>query len=163
MSATRTLSQTLKACRAGRALKLAKPYKIFTADPVIIQKSTFQGHVASVSSHEDLMSVMDTLYSNPKIVKATHNMFAFHLKKGGETHYDDDGETGAGQHILRTLTGFDCDDVVVIVSRWYGGVHLGPSRFRVIAQCAADALSQAGYQKKTGEKDAEEEDFEDDR
>ena len=57
---------------------------------------------------------------------------------------DDDGETAAGGRLLRLLVLADARDVVVVVSRWYGGIHLGPARFHVINACAKDALVALG-------------------
>jgi putative IMPACT (imprinted ancient) family translation regulator len=47
-------------------------------------------------------------------------------------------------------------DVVVVVSRWYGGHKLGPRRFALINSAARDALVQGGFvveaEKKTKKK-----------
>lgn len=45
----------------------------------------------------------------------------------------DDGEAGAGQIILDMLQNARLADEVVIVTRWYGGKHLGGDRFRHVA------------------------------
>jgi len=42
----------------------------------------------------------------------------------------------------------DVWDVVVVVTRWYGGVHLGPDRFRIINAAGRDALVRGGFEKK---------------
>lgn len=44
-----------------------------------------------------------------------------------------DGESGAGIGIARVLEGAGCHDLIVVVTRCYGGVHLGGDRFRHIA------------------------------
>ena len=36
-------------------------------------------------------------------------------------------------------------NVMIIVTRWYGGIHLGPDRFKHISNCARDILHQMGY------------------
>ena len=36
-------------------------------------------------------------------------------------------------------------NVVVVVSRWYGGVLLGPSRFGIINNTARQLLEELGY------------------
>lgn len=41
----------------------------------------------------------------------------------------------------------DVWDVVVVVTRWYGGVKLGPDRFRIINAAARDALVKGGFEK----------------
>lgn len=39
----------------------------------------------------------------------------------------------------------DVMNVVVVVSRWFGGVHLGPDRFRHINNATRQVLQQAGF------------------
>ena len=38
----------------------------------------------------------------------------------------------------------DLENVLVVVTRWYGGVLLGPDRFKHINRAARDALTRAG-------------------
>lgn len=38
----------------------------------------------------------------------------------------------------------DVRNIVVVVSRWYGGVHLGPDRFRLINNAARQVIEKAG-------------------
>jgi hypothetical protein len=57
---------------------------------------------------------------------------------------DDDGETAAGSRLLHLMQLMDLWDVMVVVSRWYGGVKLGPRRFAVINAVARDAFVRAG-------------------
>jgi len=56
---------------------------------------------------------------------ATHNCWAW--KIGGQYRSSDDGEPGgtAGRPILAAIEAQDCDRVVVLVIRWYGGIQLG--------------------------------------
>jgi putative IMPACT (imprinted ancient) family translation regulator len=42
---------------------------------------------------------------------------------------DDDGETAAGSRLAHLLQVMEVRDVCVVVSRWYGGIKLGPDRF----------------------------------
>ncbi len=37
------------------------------------------------------------------------------------------------------------ENVLVVVSRWYGGIHLGPDRFKHINQAGRDALEVGGF------------------
>ena len=41
---------------------------------------------------------------------------------------DDDGEDAAGGRLLHLLQILDAKNVLVIVSRWYGGIKLGPGK-----------------------------------
>lgn len=58
---------------------------------------------------------------------------------------DDDGETAAGGRLAHLLQIMDVWNVCVVVSRWYGGVKLGPGRFRFINMAARDALVRGGF------------------
>ncbi len=55
---------------------------------------------------------------------------------------DDDGEDGAGKRLAQLLEMRKEDGVLVMVSRWYGGVHLGPKRFAHITNVARDFLTE---------------------
>ena len=48
-------------------------------------------------------------------------------------------------HLLEVLA---IENVLVVVTRWYGGVHLGPDRFKHINNAARDVLERAGVIKK---------------
>ncbi len=39
----------------------------------------------------------------------------------------------------------DATNVIVVVTRWYGGIHLGPDRFKHINNCARTILEAHGY------------------
>lgn len=81
-----------------------------------------------------------------KFAKATHHSWAAILSDGGPLK-DDDGEAGAGALILKMLEREGLRDHIVVVTRWYGGVHLGGDRFAHIVtstRAALDALRTAG-------------------
>ena len=59
--------------------------------------------------------------------------------------YDDDGESAAGGRLLKLLALVGAENVVVVVSRWYGGVLLGPARFTHINNAARQLLDNCGY------------------
>ncbi|PWY79702.1 PLP-dependent transferase [Aspergillus heteromorphus CBS 117.55] len=63
---------------------------------------------------------------------------------------DDDGETAAGGRLLHLMQLMDVWDVVVVVTRWYGGVLLGPDRFRIINAAGRDALVKGGFVREGG-------------
>ncbi|XP_065161873.1 protein IMPACT-A-like [Atheta coriaria] len=111
--------------------------------PVIMdRKSSFQGHTCDVSSAEDIKNALNTLLENKKISQATHNIYAYIVKQSNGTilqDCDDDGETHAGGRLLHLLQILKVENVMVVVSRWYGGIHLGPDRFRHINNAARQA------------------------
>ena len=63
-----------------------------------------------------------------KFAKATHNSWAVVLSGDGAMR-NDDGESGAGAVILKMIERAGLQDHVIVVTRWYGGVHLGGDRF----------------------------------
>ncbi|MCO5585227.1 hypothetical protein L7F22_039160 [Adiantum nelumboides] len=87
---------------------------------------------------------------------ATHDMYAWRclaLKRGRdglggpedfglEEGQEDDGEKYGAKEIAKAIKMYGATDVLVIVSRWYGGTMLGPARFRHIEECAKAALAR---------------------
>ena len=51
----------------------------------------------------------------------------------------------ASHQCLPMLQIVDARDVVVVVSRWYGGILLGPSRFTHINNAARNLLDECGF------------------
>jgi putative IMPACT (imprinted ancient) family translation regulator len=77
-------------------------------------------------------------------------MTAWRIKGPNDTSYqdcDDDGETAAGSRMLHLMQLMDVWDVMVVVTRWYGGILLGPDRFRIINTAAREALLLGGFAK----------------
>ncbi|KAF0408188.1 UPF0029-domain-containing protein [Gigaspora margarita] len=112
------------------------------------KKSVFMAHLASVHNVQEVQIVRNTLLSNKKIAKATHNIMAYRIVQDNGVilqDNDDDGETAAGSRLLHLLQILDAKNVIVIVSRWYGGIRLGPDRFKDINNCARDLLDKSGY------------------
>ena len=78
-----------------------------------------------------------------KYAKATHNTWAVVLSDGGAVK-NDDGESGAGAVILKMLERAGLVDHIVVVTRWYGGVHLGGDRFAHVVTSVRAYLSALG-------------------
>ncbi|WP_085864879.1 YigZ family protein [Pseudooctadecabacter jejudonensis] len=70
-----------------------------------------------------------TLCRTKKFAKATHNTWGLILPCGTPIK-NDDGEAGAGMVILRMLEREGVVGEIVVVTRWFGGTHLGGDRFR---------------------------------
>ena len=79
-------------------------------------------------SEEAAKSFIKELCRKKKFAKATHNSWA--LLTAGTAIKNDDGEAGAGMVILRMLEREGLQDHIVVVTRWFGGKHLGGDRFR---------------------------------
>lgn len=122
----------------------------WTVSDVIVElKSVFVARCAPVKSpaqaKQFLQHLLDT---DKKVAKATHNITAHRIQsENGITFQDcdDDGETAAGGRLLRLMQLTDVWNVMVVVTRWYGGQKLGPARFGIINSVARDALVKGGF------------------
>lgn len=123
--------------------------RIVHGEPFMEKRSTFQAHVAPVSCPDEVEMVMACLLQHNKIRAATHNIMAYRIidedKDTVIKDYDDDGEAAAGGRLLHLLHVSGAANVVVVVSRWFGGVLMGPQRFTVINNVARQLLEQCGY------------------
>lgn len=133
----------------GRAAtQLSEPPPWTVSEPMIELKSVFVARCAKVSSTEQAASYLQHLLDSDKKVRtATHNITAWRIKgdKGATFQdCDDDGEDAAGGRLLHLMQLMDLWDVMVVVTRWYGGHHLGPRRFALINQAARDAFVRGG-------------------
>jgi putative IMPACT (imprinted ancient) family translation regulator len=96
-----------------------------------------------IHGREDIKSFLKQLKSNKKYAKADHNSWATRISNEG-TIYEaksDDGETGAGQVILRMIQTHNTTNIIVVVTRWFGGVKLTGDRFKHIQDAAKHALN----------------------
>ena len=88
----------------------------------------FQSHGIKVKNMEEVNLYKSYLLSNNKIKKATRNVFAFRfLDDKSNTFiedYDDDGEHYAGTRILGFLQKVKIYNILILVSRFNGDLHL---------------------------------------
>jgi putative IMPACT (imprinted ancient) family translation regulator len=87
-----------------------------------------------VATRIEAAAFIKNLKRKKKFAKATHNTWAV-IFADGEQVKSDDGESGAGALILQMLERAELRDHIIVVTRWYGGVHLGGDRFRHVKTC----------------------------
>jgi len=105
-----------------------------------IKHSRFIAHAAPVDSPQAALEFLGTVAD----ADATHNCWAYRI--GSEYRSSDDGEPAgtAGRPILAAIEGQACDRVMVVVTRWYGGIKLGAGGLvRAYGGSAAECLRQA--------------------
>jgi hypothetical protein len=119
------------------------------SDVVVELKSVFVARCVSVTSPEQAKQFLKHLLeTNKKAAKATHNITAWRIKGDRNVTYqdcDDDGEDAAGGRVLHLMQLMDLWNVMVVVTRWYGGQKLGPARFGIINSVARDAFVKGGF------------------
>ncbi len=121
---------------------------------IVEKKSRFIAQVFPVKTEEEVMQFLET--TRKKYWDARHNCYAFILgADGGISRCSDDGEPSgtAGRPILEVLSKRGLKDVLVIVTRYFGGTLLGTGGLvRAYSQAAQAGLmesciitKQAGY------------------
>lgn len=122
--------------------------EIVHGDPFTDRKSTFQAHLAHVVTPDQVKQVLEELKKSRKINNATHNVMAYRIFCEQRNNFiqdcDDDGEAAAGSRLLHLLQILNVKNIIVIVTRWYGGIHLGPDRFKHYNNCARGLMKDAG-------------------
>jgi uncharacterized YigZ family protein len=105
-----------------------------------IKKSRFIARAARCESREEAAAFVAAAGES----RANHNCWA--CKIGADYRFNDDGEPGgtAGQPILRAIEGQGLDHVVVVVTRYFGGIKLGAGGLvRAYGGTAAECLRLA--------------------
>lgn len=91
-----------------------------------IQKSKFITHLRHVETEEEAREFVQTM--KKKYFDARHNCSAWVLgPRGNKQKSNDDGEPGgtAGNPILEAIKKNELTDVVIVVTRYFGGIKLG--------------------------------------
>lgn len=90
-------------------------------------------------SHDEARAFIKELKRTKKFAKATHNTWGLLIEDGPIKN--DDGESGAGMVILRMLEREKLRNHIIVVTRWYGGKHLGGDRFRHVQTAVTAYIS----------------------
>ena len=106
-----------------------------------IKRSRFVAHAARVDTLPETLSLYEAV-ADPA---ATHNCWAWKLDE--QYRFNDDGEPAstAGKPILGAIEGKGLDHVMVIVTRYFGGIKLGAGGLvRAYSGAAARCIDLAG-------------------
>ena len=102
-----------------------KTVKQRSEEVFIEKKSKFIGYCFPITKEEEALGILNEL--RQRHWDATHNVYAYILKDGNIMRYSDDGEPQgtAGMPVLDVLRKSDITDVLVVVTRYFGGILLG--------------------------------------
>lgn len=94
----------------------------YTAE-YVVERSRFIAVAKGVTSVDEATAFVAE--RSKKFYDATHNCFAYSV--GGAKKYSDDGEPSgtAGKPILNVIEQKNFENVVIVVTRYFGGVKLG--------------------------------------
>jgi uncharacterized YigZ family protein len=122
---------------------MAAPLHTLTAPAahvIEVKHSRFLAQGLPIDSADAAQAALAAL-SDPA---ATHNCWAWRV--GEQYRSSDDGEPAgtAGRPILAAIDGQGCDQVLMVVTRWYGGIKLGAGGLvRAYGGAAAECLRRA--------------------
>ena len=108
------------------------------------KRSEFLGHVRMVEAEEEAKAFVSEM--KKKYYDARHNCWCYIIKDGA-VRYSDDGEPQgtAGIPMLEVFKREGIENVVCVVTRYFGGVLLGAGGLlRAYTKSAKDALDAAG-------------------
>lgn len=109
------------------------------------KKSLFIGHVFFVSEESEAMEKIAAV--KKEHAQATHNVWAYSLRKFSAQRFSDDGEPQgtAGMPVLAAVKNNGLVDVCVVVTRYFGGILLGAGGLvRAYTKAAVLAIDAAG-------------------
>jgi uncharacterized YigZ family protein len=106
-----------------------------------IKKSRFIGHAARVTSQAESLDFYESVIDP----QATHNCWAWRINF--QVRSSDDGEPSgtAGRPMLNVIERRELENVMVVVTRYYGGIKLGVGGLvRAYSGTTAKCLDRAG-------------------
>ena len=113
------------------------------------KRSRFIATASFADTEEKALAVLNAVRAANRT--ARHNVYAYVLQNG-RTRYSDDGEPAktAGTPVLETIGHAGVADVIVVVTRYFGGILLGtgwcaPTRRQPRALCKAPSSSACGW------------------
>ncbi|KAI2628464.1 hypothetical protein GGR54DRAFT_345541 [Hypoxylon sp. NC1633] len=121
------------------------------SQPVTLKKSAFIVRATQITEVSQRQSTLQSLFAAiPSLQNATHNAWAYRIHAptnlfGATTIKEDsfdDGESGCGDFLLKNMRETNAVNTLVVMTRWYGGIMLGPDRWRIMRNCLKDALAE---------------------
>lgn len=117
---------------------------------ISLKSSTFIARVTHITDASQRQVLIRALFeANPDLETASHNAWAYRIRPPSGSTFTrareesfDDGETGCGDLMLRIMREADAVDTLVVLTRWFGGILLGPDRWRLMRNCVTSALSE---------------------
>lgn len=121
-----------------------------TSPSVSLKQSTFIARAIAITDPAQRPKLLKHLFdTHPDLRAATHNVWAYRIRPSESSistqireSSHDDGETGGGDLLLRVMRETNTVDTLVVMTRWYGGIMLGPDRWRLMRNVVTAALSE---------------------
>ncbi len=128
-----------------RPKEIYKTIREAGTDEFTEKRSRFIGSALPVTTEKEALDFIAAMKS--KYWDANHNVYAYILREGGVQRFSDDGEPQgtAGIPVLEVLKKGGLTDLVVVVTRYFGGILLGAGGLvRAYSHGAKIAVEAAG-------------------
>jgi uncharacterized YigZ family protein len=114
---------------------------------ITVERSRFIGHCQEIAAEDAAKAFINQIRALH--ARATHNCYAYRIGSGGQPieYYNDHGEPSgtAGKPILGGIQRLQLTNVVVVVTRYFGGKKLGVrGLIEAYGQTATAVLESAG-------------------
>ncbi len=117
---------------------------------IIEKKSRFIGYIKPVSTEAEALEFLNGI--RKKHWDATHNVYAYVIRQNSINRFSDDGEPAktAGAPVLDVILKEGLTDVIIVVTRYFGGTLLGTGGLvKAYSRSAKAALDVAGKARRT--------------
>lgn len=90
-----------------------------------------------VKTYGEVRNFYKMLCSLPRHAQAHHRILVYRFRDKDGKVIDgsmDDGEFGAGRNLLKHFEERGHENIACVITRWYGGEHLGVARFGLMRE-----------------------------
>ncbi|AHI53469.1 hypothetical protein SSABA_v1c00570 [Spiroplasma sabaudiense Ar-1343] len=112
-----------------------------------VKKSKFKATIAQVTTIEEVKTFLEKHVNT----KATHNCFAYRVGwEANTTGFSSDGEPHgtAGEPLLNLIKHNNLTNIIIMVTRWFGGIKLGVGPLtRAYVKVAKDLITTLELQR----------------
>ena len=119
--------------------------KVTFSDEKRERGNTFVASGITAKTYGEVRNFYKKICSLPRHAQAHHRIliYRFHDRDGKLIEGSmDDGEFGAGRNLLKHLEQRGHCDIACVVTRWYGGEHLGVTRFEMMRELVEQVAQQ---------------------
>ena len=107
---------------------------------LIVKKSHFLAQAIPIDNAEQALAFLASVHA----ADANHHCWAYRLRDAYRSSDDGEPSGTAGRPILAAIDGQGCDRVMVVVTRWFGGIKLGAGGLvRAYGGAASECLRNA--------------------
>lgn len=111
---------------------------------IVEKKSRFIAAIAHVETEEEAVAFLESVKADHRM--ARHHVYAYVLHENGRVRYSDDGEPQktAGLPTLEVIQHAGLRDIIIVTTRYFGGVLLGTGGLvRAYTQAAQAGIAAA--------------------